>query len=189
MWSRSKRSLEQLLEPAPRLVAVDAGRDEHVRGERGKAARHRPDVQVVHLVDVGIVDDRARDVVGIDPGRRRLEEDPAPTRGAASSSSEASAPRRAGPRSGRTRFQPVSRMSAPAIAVPTNAARSVATCRNAPRTLRLERSARASTSVAARFTAIADERDDEHDAAAHADRIDEPPDAPSRRSRSRARAA
>ena len=54
---------------------------------------------------------------------------------------------------GSKRFQPVRRMSAPAIAVPTNAARSVATCRNAPRTLRLSRDARESTAVAATLTA------------------------------------
>ena len=57
------------------------------------------------------------------------------------------------PAIGSKRSQPVTRMSAPATAVPTNAARSVATCRNAPRTFRLSRLARASSAVAARLTA------------------------------------
>ena len=68
--------LEQALQPAARIVAVDAGRDEHVRGKSRETARHRPDVQVVYLDDLGIVDERPRDGVGIDPGRRGLEEDP-----------------------------------------------------------------------------------------------------------------
>ena len=52
--------LEQVLKPASRLVTVDAGRDEHVRGEGGKPTRDGPDVQVVDLGDVGIVDERTR---------------------------------------------------------------------------------------------------------------------------------
>src|SRR5712691_6757517 len=44
--------LEQPLQATTRSVAIGAGLDEHVRGERGEAARHRPDVQVVHLDDV-----------------------------------------------------------------------------------------------------------------------------------------
>src|SRR5664279_6550713 len=69
--------LEEMLEPAPRVVAVDARRHENVRRERGKAARHRPDMQVVHLGDVRVIDERAGDVVGIDTGGRSLEKDPA----------------------------------------------------------------------------------------------------------------
>ena len=53
-----------------------------------------------------------------------------------------------------SRFQPVSRISPPATAVPMNAARSVTMCRYAPRMFRLPRSARESTPVAARFTTI-----------------------------------
>ena len=76
VW-RSRSVLEQMLEPASRLVAVDARRHENVRGECREAARHRPDVEVVHLFDLRVGDEGARDVVGIDSGRRGLEEDAA----------------------------------------------------------------------------------------------------------------
>src|SRR5947208_8148554 len=54
---------------------------------------------------------------------------------------------------GSNRSHPVQRISSPATAVPANAAASVATCKNAPRTFRLSRDARASTAVATTFTA------------------------------------
>ena len=69
--------LEQALEPPASVVTVDARTDEHVRRQRGEAARHGPHVEVVHLGDVGIGGESARDVVGIDPCRRGLKEDPA----------------------------------------------------------------------------------------------------------------
>ena len=51
--SSPKRSSQQSSSSRRRMrVAVGVGRDEHVRGERGKAARHRPDVEVVDLDDV-----------------------------------------------------------------------------------------------------------------------------------------
>ena len=50
--------------------------------------------------------------------------------------------------------KPVASTTAPAIAVATNANRSVSTCWKAPSTLRLRRSAPASSIVAARFTAM-----------------------------------
>ena len=52
------------------------------------------------------------------------------------------------------REKPVISTTAPAIAVATNANRSVSTCWNAPSTLRLRRPAPASSIVAARFTAM-----------------------------------
>ena len=52
------------------------------------------------------------------------------------------------------RVKPVVRMMIPAMTVPMNPYRSVSTCRNAPWTFRLERSARASTQAAAMLTAI-----------------------------------
>ena len=62
--------LEQSLEAAARVVAVRARRHEHVRGQRREAARHRPDVEVVHPDDVGVERKRARDVVRFDARRR-----------------------------------------------------------------------------------------------------------------------
>ncbi len=56
--------LEQALKAAPRTVAVGVRRDEDVRRESREAARHGPDVQVVHLDDLGIVDERPRATVG-----------------------------------------------------------------------------------------------------------------------------
>src|SRR2546430_3525155 len=53
---------------------------------------------------------------------------------------------------GSHRSHPVASTSAPAAAVPMNAARSVATCKKAPRTFRLSRLGRARTAAAARFT-------------------------------------
>src|SRR5436190_23827446 len=67
--------LEQVLEAAPGGVTVGVRRDEHVGGEGGKAARHRPDVEVVHLDDVGVPRERRGYGGRLDPGRRRLEED------------------------------------------------------------------------------------------------------------------
>src|SRR5436309_13307261 len=64
------------LEPPARVVAVGARLDEDVRGERGKAARHRPDVQVVDADDVGLRGELRGYLVRIDLGRRSLEEDP-----------------------------------------------------------------------------------------------------------------
>ena len=52
------------------------GVDEHVRRERGEAARQRPDVQVVHLDDARLGDDRAPDLLRVDVAGRRLEQDP-----------------------------------------------------------------------------------------------------------------
>ena len=87
------------------------------------------------------------------PGGRALEEDAPRFAEQRPARAQASARRRASPAIGSKRSQPVASTSAPATAVPANAARSVATCRNAPRTFRLSRSARDSTSVATRFTA------------------------------------
>ena len=56
-------------------MAVGAGLDEHMRRQRREAAGHRPDVQVVRLDHVRGGDDRAADLVGVDVGRRALEED------------------------------------------------------------------------------------------------------------------
>ena len=167
---------EQALEPPPRGVAVDARRDEHMRGERGEAARHRPDVQIVDLA-------RPRPGRGARwrrrPGRCRWR---APSRKMRPDSRRSDQLERtisaatSRPAIGSKRFQPVARTSAPATAVPTKAARSVATWRNAPRTLRPVRSARARTSVAARLTRDAGERDPSTIAAVHGRRSDEPAD-------------
>jgi hypothetical protein len=43
---------EQALQRAADGVAVGGRLDEDVRGERGKAGRDRPDMQIVHLDDV-----------------------------------------------------------------------------------------------------------------------------------------
>src|SRR5581483_7756809 len=69
--------LEQPAEPAPGRVAVAVRRDEDVGGKRGEPARHGPDVEIVHLDHLGVGGESARDRVGVDPGRRGLEEDPA----------------------------------------------------------------------------------------------------------------
>ena len=53
---------------------------------------------------------------------------------------------------GSKRFQPVARISAPASAVPAKPARSVVTCRKAPRMLMLSDCPRESTSAATRLT-------------------------------------
>src|SRR5579871_3375 len=70
-------SVEHLLDPAARGVAVGARPDEHVRRERGEAARHRPDVEVVHLDDLVVRRDRVGDRLRIDLLGRALEEDAA----------------------------------------------------------------------------------------------------------------
>src|SRR6266542_627203 len=67
--------LQQMLQPAARAVTVGVRRDEDVGRERREAARHRPDVQVVHLDDVGIAGERLRHRLGLDTGGRGLEED------------------------------------------------------------------------------------------------------------------
>ena len=53
---------------------------------------------------------------------------------------------------GSKRSHPVARINPPATAVAANAARSLATCRKAPRTFRLSRLARERIVVAARLT-------------------------------------
>src|SRR5512146_791190 len=57
-------------------MAVALGAAEHVRRERGEAARHRPDVQVVGLDDARHRRDRRADLVRVELPRRDLEEDP-----------------------------------------------------------------------------------------------------------------
>ncbi len=47
----------------------------HVRGERVEAGGDSPDVQVVHARHAGHLDDRARDLIGVDPRRRLLHQD------------------------------------------------------------------------------------------------------------------
>src|SRR5437588_10655275 len=69
--------VQQLLEATPRAVAIGVGRDEDVGRERGEAARHGPDVEVVHLDDVRVGGERRCDRIGIDAGRGGLEEDAA----------------------------------------------------------------------------------------------------------------
>src|SRR5581483_11242436 len=58
------------------------------------------------------------------------------------------------PAIGSNRSHPVARIRPPTTAVPANAARSVTTCRNAPRTFRLSRLALANSAVATRLTAM-----------------------------------
>jgi hypothetical protein len=143
---------EAVVEQAGQLdterVAVGALLDEHVRRKGWKAVADRPDVQVVHVGDLRDrehgVGDLARLVIS---SRIRVESRssdqldqkirPATTRLA----------------TGSARSQPVTRMIPPAIAVPAKAARSVARCRNAPRTFRLSRLGRIKSPVATRLTA------------------------------------
>ena len=56
-------------------VAVGAGLDEDVGGERRETARDRPDVEVMHLDDAALVDERLPDRLGVDVVRCALEED------------------------------------------------------------------------------------------------------------------
>ena len=72
-----KALVEHLLELEADAVAVGGRLDEDVCRERGEAARHRPDMQVVRVDDPGMGGDGAADLVG----RRRLgggEEEDAP---------------------------------------------------------------------------------------------------------------
>ena len=55
--------VQHRLHLAPRGVAVALAADEHVRGERGEAARDFPDVQVVDLDDGRLLDERAKETV------------------------------------------------------------------------------------------------------------------------------
>ena len=80
VWPMPKRSCEQLLELAPDAVAVVAGRDEHVGGERGEAGGHLPHVEVVDLDHAGVAGERAADRVGVEAARRALEQHPAASR-------------------------------------------------------------------------------------------------------------
>src|SRR5919206_4773294 len=57
--------LDEALQLAPAGMAVVAGSDEDVRGQRGEARRHLPDVQVVHLDDARRRSERAPDVLRI----------------------------------------------------------------------------------------------------------------------------
>ena len=90
---------------------------------------------------------------------------------------------------GSARFQPVARTIAPAIAVPAKAARSVATCRKAPRMFRLSRLGRVQQRGRDEVDGDPGQRDDEHDAAAHLGRVDQAAHGACRRSRRRRRAA
>ena len=63
-----KALVEHLLELEADAVAVGGRLDEDVGRERGEAARHRPDMQVVRVDDPGMGGDGAADLVG----RRRL---------------------------------------------------------------------------------------------------------------------
>ena len=67
--------LEQALELAATAVAVLAGSHEDVRGERRKARRDRPHVEVVHLDDARRRGEPPAERGSVDPPRRRLEED------------------------------------------------------------------------------------------------------------------
>src|SRR5919198_5135097 len=66
---------EGALEAASRRVTVGARRDEHVRREGRKAARHGPHVQVVHLDDVALRDERTSDRLRVGIAWSPLEED------------------------------------------------------------------------------------------------------------------
>ena len=177
VWCRPKRSSSRRCEPAPRVVAVDAGR-RRGRARRAPGSRSSPSRRGGRAPRRRRPRRRAR--ARPRPGRSR----PATPRGrsgrtraAATSSSGSSAPRRGDRRSGRSRFQPVTRTSPPAIAVPTKAARSVATWRNAPRTFRLVAVGPREHERRGEVDGDAGERDDEHDAAVHVRRRDEAADA------------
>ena len=66
---------EDALEVPAHRVAVVAGPDEHVRGERGEARGDLPHVEVVDLDDSGLGGHRATDRLGIHALGRRLEQD------------------------------------------------------------------------------------------------------------------
>ena len=84
--------------------------------------------------------------------RRALEEDRGRLAQQLRRSTRSSTPPRRGSRSDRAGSSRWRGSDPPASAVAPNAATSVAMCRNAPRTFRLSRLARASTSVATRLT-------------------------------------
>src|SRR5215218_10486703 len=69
-------ALEQdAFQVAADAVAVAAGGDQHVGGQRGEAGRDRPDVEVVDLHDAVGRRQRMTDLVGVDAGRSLLEQD------------------------------------------------------------------------------------------------------------------
>ena len=128
----------------------------------GYAGRDLPDVQVVHLDHV-VGGERAADLLGVDaraapPRAARGPESrssPQPERSISAATRSAAMPS--------ARPKPVDDHDAPATPC-DEANRSVSTCWKAPSTLRLRRSAPASTQVAARFTAIPTSADDQHHA-------------------------
>ena len=150
---------EPLAPAAPRAARGSRGSRRPGRRARARRATGKPLVSVQTCrsctsTTLGLGDDRAPDGVRLDVCRattsRKMRVDSRSSPNAPQNMSAAT--RR--PAIGSKRSQPVASTSAPATAVPTNAARSVATCRNAPRTFRLSRLARASSAVATRLTAI-----------------------------------
>lgn len=68
--------VELVLEPAAGRVTVAFAGYEHVGRQRGKPGADLPDVKVVDLGDIGLLDEGAADRVGVKPPWRRFEEDP-----------------------------------------------------------------------------------------------------------------
>src|SRR5438309_6336360 len=65
---------EEPLELEPDAVAIVLRMHQDMSGQRWEPRGDLPDMQVVDVDDVGVVGQRATDLLGIDAGRRRFEE-------------------------------------------------------------------------------------------------------------------
>ena len=175
MWLEAEALVEHLLQLAAQDVAVVVGRDEDVCRSAVKPLVTVQTWRSCASTTPWCADDRAADGVGVDLLRRALQEDPrrlAQQRERAQRQSAATKSEAIGSK----RFQPVTRMSAPATAVPANAAMSVATWRKAARMLMLRCEPPISDRRRERVDGDRRERDGEHDPAVHLDGVDQAAD-------------
>ena len=143
------RVAEQPLDLAATAVAVLAGVDQHVRGQRREARGDLPDVQVVDVGDAGeTAGSRCSMARRVEPARGGLEQHACAVAEQARTPALAISAATTSAAIASARPKPVVSTTRPATRVATNANRSLSTCWKAPSTFRLRRSARRSSQVA-----------------------------------------